>query len=408
MFAALTALAVVATVLAGCGSSATADRGAGTTPTATTAPTSTPTATAPATSTPSRFVCANPAGSMLTYAYNDPSGNLMEVTGCSTPRLLMASSPGGYPIAWSPTNRYLMVSQPRPSGGGNQDVAIDVQTLNVVPTQYYGFTPCCSSAPATVRIFIGWLDDSNFLGALVTVPTSPSDLNSGPFTIVKVDLQTQNETKVTSILWAADMKLRGSGAYLFYGGFQSKTEGGAYLHRITLTSGADTKLAPLGYAGPGACMAGPPCNWTAPWDVSPDGAHVIYHSPGPTRGPSDTYREPDTPLVYANEDGSSPSKPFGSKTASSITTPVFSPSGGYVMSAYSTYDPQASGVQTAIAAVTGGATIVNRTFAAWRGDCAALVLLGQDGDVRDTVLYALSGSAILQLQALAANYLWAN
>jgi hypothetical protein len=195
---ALAALAVVATLLAGCGSSATADRGVGTTPTATTAPTPTPTATA--TSTPSRFVCANPPGSKLTYAYDDPSGNLMEVTGCSTPRLLIASSSGGYPIAWSPTNRYLMVSQPRTSGGGNQDVAIDVQTLKAVPTQYYGFTPCCPSAPATVRIFIGWLDDSTFLGALVTVPRSPSDLNSGPFTIVRVDLQTQRETKVASML----------------------------------------------------------------------------------------------------------------------------------------------------------------------------------------------------------------
>ncbi|HEV2461165.1 MAG TPA: hypothetical protein VGS80_22675, partial [Ktedonobacterales bacterium] len=302
MFVALTALAVAVTLLAGCGSSATAERGAGTTPTATTAPTSTPTATAAV--GPSRFVGANPPGSTLTYSYDDPSGNLMEVTGCSTPRLLIASSPGGYPIAWSPTNRYLMVSQPRTSGGGNQDVAIDVQTLKGVPTQY-GYTACCPSAPATVRIFIGWLDDSTFLGALVTVPTSPSDLNSGPFTIVRVDLQTQKETKVASILWAADMKLRGNGAYLFYGGYQSKIEGGAYLHRITLANGADTTLVPLGYAGPGQCQAGPPCNWTAPWDVSPDGAHVIYHSPGPTRGPSDTYQEPDTPLVYANVDGSS-------------------------------------------------------------------------------------------------------
>src|SRR5262249_3130825 len=128
-----------------------------------------------------------------------------------------------------------------------------------------------------------------------------------------------------------------NGRYLFYGGYQSKTEGQAYLHRIDLTTGTDTRLVPLGIHGNGGCPVTPICGWTAPWDVTGDGSHILYHNPGPTSFPSDVTSPKDTPIIYAKVDGSAATKPFGSQLALSLTGPVFSPDGAYAAAASSSY-----------------------------------------------------------------------
>ena len=74
-----------------------------------------------------------------------------------------------------------------------------------------------------------------------------------------------------------------------------------WLHRVSLATGVDTRIVRLGATGNGGCQVGSnPCNWTGPWDVSPDGSHILYYSPGPTIAPSDTCQdEAETPLFYA-------------------------------------------------------------------------------------------------------------
>jgi hypothetical protein len=42
------------------------------------------------------------------------------------------------------------------------------------------------------------------------------------------------------------------------------------LHLLSLADGSQTQLVGLGLSG----------SWTAPWDASPDGTHLLYHSPG--------------------------------------------------------------------------------------------------------------------------------
>lgn len=381
-------------------------------PTVTGAPTATPQtkATAGPTTTPgpSVFVCANQPGSNLTYAYVRGDTHVYAVTGCSAPRELTQT--GAYPIAWSPSNRYLIVEgqqYPNP----DEVVAIDVQTGAQIATHYaidFGSDPATGQ---DVRIFLGWLDDNTFLGAIVPITNTSPDAPTGTSRIVRVDLRSGNETPVTSITWwsiFSGPRIVGNGRYLFYGGYQSKSEGQANIHRIDLTTGQDTKIAQLGEYGNGGCQGSTICNWTAPWDVTRDGMHVIYHSPGPTTFPSDTNTVADTPLVYANLDGSQRSKPFGSKVANSLTTPYFSPDGSHVVTAYSNYGSQSpfGSSQVGLATLGGANSIVDGAWMVWRSDSQAMLLWSNDAT--KLLLYSLTTGDTTALEDNSRNYLWAN
>ncbi|WIG61745.1 MAG: hypothetical protein OJF49_004493 [Ktedonobacterales bacterium] len=381
-------------------------------PTVTTAPTATPqtTATAEPTTTPapSAFVCANAPGSNLTYAYERGDSHVYVVTGCSAPRELVKAQ--AYPVAWSPSNHYLMVGiqqYPNPS----PVVAIDAQTGAQTTTHFaidFGSDPANGD---DVRIFLGWLDDNTFLGAIVPITNASPDAPTGISRIVRVDLHSEAETPITTIAWwsvsSGPPKVVDNGRYLLYGGYQNKSEGQAYIHRIDLATGQDTKIAPLGEYGNGGCQGTTICNWTAPWDVTRDGTHVVYHSPGPTSFPSDTNTVADTPLVYASLDGSQRSKPFGSKVAQSLTTPYFSPDGSYVVTAYSNYGSQGpfGSSQVGLATSGGSYTIVNGGWSAWRGDSQAMLLLTDTGKLS---LYSLATGATTTLEDNSNYYLWGN
>jgi hypothetical protein len=382
-------------------------------PTATQEPTAASTPTAPL---PSPFVCANPAGSQLVYAYVRGDRKVYEVVGCSKPKLLYPDS--AIPIAWSPSHRYLAITH------GNFDtpsavIALDTQSGVQSPT---GYTSDFGSGPKigdTFHIFLGWIDDQTFLGAITHIVEASGGEDIGPSSLVRVKLGTGTETPVTRITWWANAgsapRLVAGGHYLFYGGYQSKAEGQAYLHRIDLTTGTDTRLVPLGMYGNGGCQATPICGWTGPWAVSADGRHILYHKPGPSSSPSDTNTPKDTPILYANPDGSAASKPFGGQLAVGLTTPVFSPDGAYAVAASSSYtgtDPFSAPPQVKLVPLGGAPILINGSLLigfgdgqGWRGDSKALLLEDTAGH---SLLYTLATGNTTPLEANTHFYVWAN
>lgn len=376
------------------------------TPNATTVPTATPNAT---TTAPSGFVCANPVGSSLVYAYTNSTGAVFTVTGCAAPKLVYAGQGTAAPVAWSPSNRYLAVDeQPAIGNGFTYDTVFIFDTRgsgDSVRTKYgLDFGPD-ASAGQTVRIFLGWLDDSSFLGAVVPLVSGSSGPATGPASIVRVDVASQRETKLATVTWFAGTRVF-AGRYLFYGGYQSASEGQGYLHRLDLMTGQDTKLVPLGFAGQAGCQGTPICNWTASWDVTADGNQIIYHIPGPTKPWSDIYTPPDSPLYLKNLDGASPANPIVSKLADGLTAPVYSPNGQYVATAGSSYDKANpfTHSQTGVTPLGGATTLVDGSFISWRGDSQAIVLNGNSGPF----LYDLATGKTTPLQPNTNIYLWGN
>lgn len=379
------------------------------TPGGTVAPTASPSGS---TTAPSGFVCANPAGSSFVYAYQNSSGTIFTVTGCSAPKLLYAGEGPASPVAWSPSNRYLAVAIQPGIGNGATNVPLDTIFIfdthgtDPIITKYSLDYSSGASAGQTARIFLGWLDDSSFLGAVVPLVSGQSGPATGPASIVRVDVASQRETKLATVTWFADTKVRVGGKYLFYGGYQSASEGQGYLHRLDLTTGQDTKLVPLGFAGQAGCQGTPICNWTAQWDVKADGTEVIYHIPGPTKPWSDTYTPPDSPLYLDNLGGASPVQPIVSQRADGLTEPVFSPNGEYIATARSSYDTanQFNHPQTGVAAIGSPLRIVDGSFIAWRADSQAVVLDSSPGPF----LYDLATGKTTPLQSSTNVYLWGN
>ena len=391
---------------------ATATAAARATVAATSAPSLNPAATASSTSSanPASFVCANPAGSSLVYAYQNQNGALFTVMGCSTPTLVYAGQGTAWPVAWSPTNRYLaadFVPQDGQPSALDRVLILDPQHGAAIPTHYgTGFGPNVSGGQ-TYRIFLGWIDDATFVGAVVPIVSGQNEPVTGPASIVRVDVASQQETKVATVTWFADAKVRGGGKYLFYGGYQSASEGQGFVHRLDLTTGQDTKVAPLGYAGQGGCQGSPICNWTAPWDARADGTGVIFHNPGPTRSWSDIYQPPDSPLYLDNIDFPSPVDPIVAKLATSLTTPVLSPDGAYVATTGSSYDPADpfNHPQTGLTRMgSSTTTLMDGRSVAWRSDSRAVVLMYDNGPV----LYDLVSGTTTALQASTSSYLWGN
>jgi hypothetical protein len=357
-------------------------------------------------------VCANPQGSSLTYAYVRGDGNLYAVTGCAQPRPLVTGNRYPAPVAWSPSNHYLAVDVSSSQGLGDSIVIVDTQTGQSVAMPYIlggiGFAGNLNPGQ-TAKLFLGWLNDDLFVAANVPLLDAPTGSNTGPATIVTVDRTTQKETKVGTVTWFADARVR-AGRYVFYAGYQSKSEGGAYLHRLDVITGQDSKGVPLGLAGPGPCQGTPYCNWTAPWDVTADGSHVMWHKPGPAGSPSDTYEPPDTPLMYSSFDGSNATQPFGSELADGMTSPVLSPNGAYVAAwgVHAGGKPAGQQPFVTIVRVGGGTPVqVPASGFVWRADSAALVVdVGTTTLVRQ--LYTLGGTANVTLEENSSSYLWGN
>jgi hypothetical protein len=174
----------------------------------------------------------------------------------------------------------------------------------------------------------------------------------------------------------------------------------AYLHCFNLTARTDTRLVSLGLYGNGGCQGTTVCGWTAPWDVSPNGSHILYHHPGADSLPTNTTGPKDTPVLYANPDGSGATTPFGTGLADGLVTPVFSPSGAQAV----TTDFAYTGAQPQIKLVTvggGAATIVAGRLGSWRADSQALIVFQPS-----PALYDLSSGRTTPLEANSNWYLW--
>lgn len=384
--------------------------------------TATATATVEATATPGAsgtpqagaFVCANPSGSNLTYAYMRGDHNLYIVRGCAKPQAL----PLPYfsvPLAWSPTNRYLAVS----SCDANSNcplIIYDTRSGQTIHTKFVAGYPSAPNVGQVIRFFIGWADDNTFVGAVQpVVSTTAGSGGSGPLgtsTIVKLDVATQAETTVGKVAWFAGTKIIAP-RYLFYSGLKTMSEGQAYLHRLDLVSGVDTKLVALGEYGDGGCQVTLFCNWTAPWDVSPDGTHVVYHNPGPTSFPSDINFVKDTPLVYANIDGTNSTTPFGDNISDTLTSASFSPDGNYLLATGLTRQQKPSAPpRSALLRLGGTPTFMDGAFFAWRGDSQAMILGVVNASTPAVAgpltpaVYDLSSHATTPLEPDSSNYLW--
>jgi hypothetical protein len=201
------------------------------------------------------------------------------------------------------------------------------------------------------------------------------------------------------------VKITANGRYLFYAAYTGST---AYLHRFDLTTGTDATLVSLGLYGYGGCQGTNVCGWTAPWDVSSDGSHILYHNPGAASTPSDINTPKDTPVLYANPDGSGASTPFGTQLAAGLVTPVFSPNGGLAITTGPTYtgtDPLSGNPQMKLVAFGNPSTLVAGSFGAWRGDNQALVVFGSQGN---SELYDIATGTIMPLEANSNYYLWGN
>ena len=377
-------------------------------------------ATAQATATgqtpaPKGFVCANPPGSRMTYVYMRGDRYLYTVTGCGAPRQLTHARV--YPLAWSPSNRYLAVwtsDSPAP----DRVEIVDAQTGAIMPTSAtvdFGGDP---RVGARSPIFFGWLDDNTVLSGLTTITANAQGFEQpGPTTLQRVDIRTGASVAIGSISgwvnagYGSGPQVVANGDYLFYAGYD-KAGTTAYLHRFDLTTGTDTQLVSLGIYAPGACQGSPVCGWTAPWAVTPDGAHILYHHPGPTSGPSDTHIPKDTPLLYANPDGSGASAPFGSQLAAGLASPEFSPDGrmAVITGVFSGTDPFSGSPQMKLVTFGAAATVMPGSFASWRGDSAALVFtavsFGPNGD--STSLYDIASGKTTALEAGSIYYLWGN
>ena len=224
------------------------------------------------------------------YAYVDHNGQLYRVTGCANPVRLTNHDQNSFvrPWAFSPTNRWLMVSVTQNvSDTSYPECQVLINPTNGAATK----TPFCgdggNDAWTEWPAFIAWLDDNTFLESLTH--------KDGTVSVVRVNATTFARSPVVTLTYVANFGttaypsgIKLAGGALYYGGYASKSEGGGWLHRVSLATGVDTRIVRLGVTGNGGCQVGSnPCNWTGPWDVSPDGSHILYYSPGPTVEPND-------------------------------------------------------------------------------------------------------------------------
>lgn len=388
----------------------------GATPAATTKPAATATTAAVATQTGNpapvpvptnaTFVCANPAGSALTYAFVNADRQIYAVTGCQPPvQLTHLRYPTGIgaplPLAWSPSHRFLAYDPNLPD---DQCIRIaDVTTGTTIATQHG-----CLSTPdnpgTELHTFVAWIDDASYLERIDMLNGVPD-----PARLVRVDAHSGAETTIKSYAWMSDVRVRAG--YAFFGSRIKPDDTTAYLYRLSLADGGETRLVSLGLSGFGGCQVGVgPCSWTAPWDVSPDGTHILYHNPGADALPSDTGGPHDTPVYYANLDGSSAVSIFASAQEVFMTTPTFDPTGAFAAEVV----PSGAGVALAIVRAGGGALrtvdLASGQYV-WRADGGALILISftfsGDTELSTVSLYDLGTGQSTPLADNTEQYLWA-
>lgn len=303
-------------------------------------PTASATATAATLNGPaivSSFVCANLSVSTAMYAYVGPDKQMYLVHNCSQSAPIAAETGRKLsPIAFSPDSAWLLASD---SLIDNNSTAPDFDCLALVnaSTSAVTHTMLCnpdymSGGWAQWYTVIAW----GSANAFYLASTAP-DLS---VKVTRVDVPSLAQTFVTKLTWVAavanpsvapsGIELRQNA--LYYGGYQSTSEGGASLHRFDLTTGADTRFVRLGLAGNGGCqVADVPCSWTGPWDVNADASKLVYHNPGPTQNISDTSIEPGQPLYVSALDGSNAQHLFPLiPSRQGFSIPTFSPDGQYV------------------------------------------------------------------------------
>ncbi|MDE3229859.1 MAG: hypothetical protein KGO05_08240, partial [Chloroflexota bacterium] len=290
------------------------------------------------------YVCANPPGSSAYIAYVDAKGQLYVAQGCAPPTLIPA--PQGrdlIPIAFSTQNGWLLVwnsaVDSQAAGATNCLAVIDLTKMTLTTTSTF----CNPAGPggagsATAKFWwyspIGWTNDNAFYLAETAASTGNA------VTVAYVALPGLAAVPVTTIPWVAnlarvdagDSGVALAGGALYYGGYRSSSEGGAWLHRFTLGTRADTRIVRLGLAGSGGCQAQiAPCRWTGPWDVTPNGGAIAYHSPGPRQSFSDTDTEAGTPLMLASTTGGRATQLFpGVDMGQGFAAPMFSAGGAFV------------------------------------------------------------------------------
>ncbi len=234
----------------------------------------TATAAATATADPGAFVCASPPGSAASYAYVAKGGQMYLVQGCHTPVAVRAPAGRQYsPIAFSPSGAWLLAW----NGVANPQQPDTVSCLALVAFSSGAVTPTTLCSPygggatglARWYIPIGWASDSSFY--LASARRDNVTIVS-PTTVSRVSLPQLTQTAVTTLTWVATFAngsapsgivLRGDA--LYYGGYVSQSEGGAWLHRFSLSAKTDTRIVRLGLAGSGVCQVSEtPCAWTGP------------------------------------------------------------------------------------------------------------------------------------------------
>ncbi|HEY7020763.1 MAG TPA: hypothetical protein VH349_06560 [Ktedonobacterales bacterium] len=374
-------------------------------------PTSTPTSGPAATATPVPFVCANAPGSQSTYAFRDYDHQIYRVTGCANPVRLTNYDEKSFasPLAFSPTNRWLMVSVTK----NVSDTSYPECQVLINPTNGAAVkTPLCADggndAWTEWPTFIAWLDDSAFLESLTH--------KDGTVSVVRVNATTFARSPIATLTYVANfgsmaapsgIKLVGNA--LYYGGYKSKSEGGGWLHRVSLTSGADTRIVRLGATDNGGCQVGTnPCTWTGPWDVSPDGSHILYYSPGPTVGPNDYCAdEAETPLYYARSDGSNPVRLFADQPLGrDFPVPSFSPDGTRVAWMVLIGKTRCTSVAHGVIQVASGGAVAalpnGDNVVSWRNDGAAVVVQGPSS----AALYTLATNRVTPLPGDSYSYVW--
>jgi hypothetical protein len=377
--------------------------------------TNTPTPGLAATATPVPFVCANAPGSQRMYAFLNHDRQIYRVTGCADPVRLTHYDEKSYarPLAFSPTNRWLMISVTQNvSDTSYPECQVLINPTNGAATK----TPFCgdggNDAWTEWPAFIAWLDDNTFLESLTH--------KDGTVSVMRVNATTFARSPITTLTWIANfgstaspVGIKLAGGALYYGGYASQSEGGGWLHRVSLATGADTRIVRLGATGNGGCQVGSnPCTWTGPWDVSPDGGYILYYSPGPTVGPNDYCAdEAETPLYYARSDGSNPVRLFADQPLGrAFPAPLFSPDGTRV--AWTVFIGKTLCQSTqhgVIQGVSGGAVTAppdNYGIVSWRPDGAAVIVGAPSGGA---ALYTLATRTLTPLptqDGWAAGYVW--
>lgn len=292
----------------------------------------------------SGYVCANPPGSSAYVAYVDAKGELYIAQGCGAPTHIEA--PAGQrltPISFSAYDGYLLVwstpTDTQAKGATACLAVVDLTVMALTKTSTFCNPAGPNGAAPVVGQFwwyslIGWVNDSAFY--LSETAASPGNA----VTVAYVALPGLAAVPVTTIPWVANRARAGAGdsgialagGALYYAGYLSTSEGGAWLHRFTLSTRADTRIVRLGVAGSGGCQTDiAPCRWTGPWDVSSDGAVIAYHSPGPRQSLSDTDTEAGTPLMLAASAGAQPRRLFpGVDMGQGFAAPMFSRGGAFI------------------------------------------------------------------------------